>query len=483
MRALLLLPLALCAYSQTADADLELEAIKQATTSSKAEALLKRKSPPADITDLASPETILRLRYYREKIKREASTIKQAVKESSGNSTATNAAGSLAAVSKASLQNLFGVSIERGGLTQSGEKAAATVSSSLYKLICKARNEAGTGTWLDACDPGANPLKNLTFSFSVKQLEDEQITKRPLEAISNASVRWDVFNRRDPRAHRKSDAFKNAAQKFRRFAASSINLVVALPKKCVDTAEQMVTAELKATQPEEVDVVALYSRLERHYETSGECKTVDDKTFNDLAANATQALSDYTTAVDQLALQAKATWVVALKYDFVRQYLPNDSTNKSATAPMITLPSLSSLGLNWESAKLGRLSYAGSATTTWFNNNSGSGSKLRDFRLANELELDLITAKKNPLNGLKFSLAGIFLDLRREPLGQQVELFGKKVARTGQMGTIQGKFTIPAGDSGAKIPLSFSYSTRTELLPDKEWRAGIGFTYNWRNLF
>ncbi len=78
--------------------------------------------------------------------------------------------------------------------------------------------------------------------------------------------------------------------------------------------------------------------------------------------------------------------------------------------------------------------------------------------------------------------AGGDLDLRREPLEKKVQLFGKSVPSPGKMRVILGKLTLPGGSSGVKIPLSISYATRTELLPDKEWRAGLGLTFNWRQL-
>src|SRR2546422_8366556 len=45
-----------------------------------------------------------------------------------------------------------------------------------------------------------------------------------------------------------------------------------------------------------------------------------------------------------------------------------------------------------------------------------------------------------------FTLAGLFLRLRREPLGTRVELFGKTTSLKGNMGVVQGKLTFPVKD-------------------------------------
>jgi len=48
----------------------------------------------------------------------------------------------------------------------------------------------------------------------------------------------------------------------------------------------------------------------------------------------------------------------------------------------------------------------------------------------------------------------------------------------GWIHAVQAKVTIPVKGSGVKIPLSLSYSNRTELLDEKDVRGHIGVTFD-----
>jgi len=48
----------------------------------------------------------------------------------------------------------------------------------------------------------------------------------------------------------------------------------------------------------------------------------------------------------------------------------------------------------------------------------------------------------------------------------------------GWVHAVQAKVTVPVKGSGVKIPLSVTYSNRTELLKEKEIRGHIGVTFD-----
>jgi len=431
------------------------------------------------------------------------SVLNQAIRRSSNTGAAANAPGSLNAVGAASLLSAVGASLESGGLTTSAKKTSGTFSTNFYALFCGSLKSSLFSTVnqsenLDTfCAPGANPLKNLTFSVTLKQQEDQVALRRPLEALSASSVRWDLYNRRDPRSLWKSDKYKLVQQALNKYAPVALALDQSYGK-CSGDAEKLLVAGYG--KEGFFDEAAILETFETIY-------TVYQKCLPTASANQallSNAILDFRTNLELLQNDAKRTWVVASTYDFVRQSLPSADATATATSvtpaailrsstantaittatAVVQLPSLSTFGLTWESGQYARFNYKGSINVTAFNNApSAGGNGLRDYRLSNELEFLLVDNKSSKADGLKFSLAGIFLDLRREPLGQKVQLFGNSVTSPGNMGVVQGKFTIPGGNSGVKIPLSLSYATRTELLPDKEWRAGIGLTFNWRQLF
>jgi hypothetical protein len=47
----------------------------------------------------------------------------------------------------------------------------------------------------------------------------------------------------------------------------------------------------------------------------------------------------------------------------------------------------------------------------------------------------------------------------------------------------QAKYSIPVGDSGLQVPISFTASNRTELIKKKEMRGNIGITFDLDKLF
>ncbi len=450
---------------------------------------------PNDIErgNLARPYKIVEWRDMAAKAKAVAN---EAIRESDSNNTPANATGALSAVGKASLASLVGVALERGGLTQSGQKTAGTVSSNLFMLFCKSFGDADKQTGKEFCYPGANPLKNITFSISFKDQQEQSSLVRPLEAVSAASTRWELFNRRDPRRQFRSANFTTLKESLQGFAEAASKFDNSFEQTCKNDAIQLFVKKTEVGVKDEAALLNLYRELDRSYD---KCSQKGD------ATKVLAALGTYGEQLAKVQADAKRSWVLAATYDFVRQTLPTTTTavtdatavknsslryllattNPSATATTtaVSLPSLSTIGVTWESGQYSRFKYSGSFVVTAFNNApAGSMTGLRDYRLTNELEFKLVTNSSSLAKGLTFSLAGIYLDLQREPLGQKVLLFGKTVTSPGKMGVVQGKLTLPGGSSGVKIPLSISYATRTELLPDKEWRAGLGFTFNWRQL-
>lgn len=56
-------------------------------------------------------------------------------------------------------------------------------------------------------------------------------------------------------------------------------------------------------------------------------------------------------------------------------------------------------------------------------------------------------------------------------------------AKTGNIWLVQAKLALTPKDSSVKIPLSVSYSNRTELIAKPTWRAQVGVAYDFDSLF
>lgn len=106
---------------------------------------------------------------------------------------------------------------------------------------------------------------------------------------------------------------------------------------------------------------------------------------------------------------------------------------------------------------------------------------MRDYRAS--LQLDVPLREIQNIGQPTLSFAGQYLHLLEEPLGQQVTLNGVTITRTGGIGVFQTKLSIPVKDSGVKIPISFTYSNRTELIKETDVRGNVGVTFDFDTLF
>jgi len=52
----------------------------------------------------------------------------------------------------------------------------------------------------------------------------------------------------------------------------------------------------------------------------------------------------------------------------------------------------------------------------------------------------------------------------------------------GDIGVGQFKWTIPIGDTGLRLPLSFTFANRTELIKEKEVRGNFGLTIDFDSI-
>jgi hypothetical protein len=119
---------------------------------------------------------------------------------------------------------------------------------------------------------------------------------------------------------------------------------------------------------------------------------------------------------------------------------------------------------------------------TWFQS-LPSGSKsghIRDARVSAQFDIPLREIKQ--IGKPTISLSGLFLALFEQPLGQQVLVNDVPVSLRGNIGLVQGKFTIPT-KSAVSIPLSVTWASRTELIKESDTRGNIGITFDLDKLF
>lgn len=81
-------------------------------------------------------------------------------------------------------------------------------------------------------------------------------------------------------------------------------------------------------------------------------------------------------------------------------------------------------------------------------------------------------------------MAGLFVHLKQPPLGFMIPIFNeKKINEPGNIGVFQMKIEIPVADATVRVPVSFTYASRTELIQESEVRGRIGISINLDALF
>ena len=177
--------------------------------------------------------------------------------------------------------------------------------------------------------------------------------------------------------------------------------------------------------------------------------------------------------------------IVSFDYSDVQQTSADVPTSTSAgavTAPA-KIPNLSNFNLIAGLYLVAQSQFTLNASTTIFNSvvPGAHSGRIRDYRIAGQFDIPLpeITNIGKP----SLSLSGLYLHLLEEPLGQQVLVNGVAVSRTGGIDLFQAKLTIPAKDSGVKIPISITAANRTELIKERDIRGTIGISFDFDSLF
>jgi len=175
---------------------------------------------------------------------------------------------------------------------------------------------------------------------------------------------------------------------------------------------------------------------------------------------------------------------MSLEYDLNRPPLVSaaDATTPPPSASPVGPPDLSTLSLIY-AASLFDSEYTLNASANFFNDTrSGMKGNFRDFQIAGKWDIAIGHIPAFIAKGT-LTFSGLFEHLHQKPLGIDLTINDVAVNQPGNMGVFQAKYTVPMGDSGIQIPISFTASNRTELVKEKDIRGNIGITFDLDKLF
>ena len=109
------------------------------------------------------------------------------------------------------------------------------------------------------------------------------------------------------------------------------------------------------------------------------------------------------------------------------------------------------------------------------NKSAGMPDVWRDLQFGAKIDM--------PIKGLAgtITLSGLFVDLHQAPLGINLMLNGVSVTQPGKIGLFQAKYTKTLS-SGVQVPISITYSNRTDLVKESTVQGDIGITFDYSKL-
>lgn len=381
----------------------------------------------------------------------------------------TNAAasGTTSLVSKGSVPSIIGLAVENGALTQSVTGTTMTFRGNPIGII-KALGDKGFIKSYDDDDATTKVLRRFSFAVSFDTSRGAQAGTfvGSSQQLSNYSLRFDIYNKRDPRnsAYRNkwNDLITSRGQPF----TQNLSTLLGYFHDGTATADADLIAWREATRDALINAPA-----------------------SDVEKVLQEQLGDKLRAVP---LRPEIKLLVSAFASNVDAYLSDRGNllKEVANGPIVTFeftnnrpgnqPNYSNFNMIGEFSPFhGRADLTTNVSFSTFDKKRvGSNTTARDFQLSGQLDIPLgDIAKTGPF---VFTMSGKY-----QHLFSDITTTGTPptTATKGDIGIGQFKFTIPVKGSGVKIPLSVTFSNRSELIKESRVKGNIGITFDLDTIF
>ena len=424
-----------------------------------------------------------------------SSTVEQQRLDKQVGGTSSSGSGT-SATSTGSVPWIFGFAVEHGALTQSVENNTLVFRGNIANAIKAIKVKDYIESYrLGQDNIFVRNLSKLSYSISFNTGQSgtgvgqggagSQSSGSATNTLAGYSFHFDIYNRRDPRDRKWTGAWNDLLGPQLQNVVDGWGTFDDLIDR--HPSEKALWDSYIQTQLTLLPVATTDDQTIRDFMTKVSGKFVE--IFGDIPEIKNQAaaigklLVTYGQQKGNVLQKIAHSPVVSIEYNNIRQsaqQLAAGSQNISVTSPV---PDLSNVNLIAGFYFVANSQLTVNASTTFFNSRP-SGSTVgivRDYRLSAQLDIPLPEIAKLGAPTLTFS--GLFLSLRAEPLGQQVLVNGVAVTRTGNIGLMQAKVSIPIKGSGVKIPISLTVSNRSELVKEKDVRGSIGVTLDLDSIF
>lgn len=373
------------------------------------------------------------------------------------------ASGTTTLVSKGSVPEILAFAVENGAITRSQSGTTLTFRGNTNGIITALAGRGFIEMFNPASDPSGKILDRISFSVSFDASRGAVTTPTftgDQQQLSQWTLRAQIINERDPLDPAYTSRWDViAAGALTTLTRASGDLYTALE------ADPAFSEWLKGAQAAIAKLPADAAAIEKELRMQ-----MDAFPGARLSPSTTRVLADYDRAATTLVRQRKevlddiASGVqVALEYT-------NDRP--------VTLPKTSNIRL--VGAVGGMVDLTGNASVTLFDTiPTGLSRRVRDYQLSAELSVRLGAPDTTGPFVLAFS--GKFFHQFEDSIDENGLILPDT---NGTTAIAQAKLIVPISKgTGMRMPLSITWSNRTELIKEKEVRANVGVTYDLDALF
>jgi hypothetical protein len=396
-------------------------------------------------------------------------------------------AGSTNLVPSGSVPALLGLAVEYGGLTEAFSGTTVTLRTTPAKLIGAMANLYGPDAkFSDDKTFSALQRVSLSASFDTSRTDGASTNSGSkllanYQQLSQATMRIIFINDRDPLATKNWKKIRtlSLSPPSKNVAEEAKNLMAPLTR--IKNYDAALDEAMKVFDPS--GSIPTATALENAFITYLE----DVQKVTTLVPDWQQRVDSYVLARLKLDEQHKKLYKqiskapsLTFEYDFNRPPVVSATASTSTTTPStpsVSPPDLSAVSLVFVASML-ESEYTLNATGNFFNETRpGMSGNFRDFQVSGKWDIPIGRVPAFVAKGT-LTFGGLFEHLHQKPLGADLLINDQKVNQPGNMGVFQAKYSIPVGDSGIQIPISFTASNRTELIKERDMRGNIGITFD-----
>ncbi len=384
--------------------------------------------------------------------------------------------GSTSLVVKGSAPTFLGMAVENGALTQSISGTTLTFRGNPLGIIQALANKGYLQSYRDTeNNTFLRVLRPLSFSFSFDTSRgNDQTNTSPgttppsmpnvftadRQQLSQVTARYEFFNERDPRNKKYTKDWEDFLASSGQGLTRDVSAVFKSMRDEDAALEQwyeQANAVVKAASADTVEQVIKQQFAQLPVNNLSPTTIENLKTLE-------QSFEGYLTKRKELLDKIAEGGIVAFEYTNTRN---------------VNGPNLSNFLVIAEKGAGGNIDATFNGSLTIHDKlTMGITRRVRDFQFAGQVDAKI----GNILNSgdLIFFASGRYerlLEDALDPTGMAVMETKGNIA-VGQMG-----IKIPIKGTGFRIPISFSFANRTELIKEKEIRGNIGFTFDLDALF